>query len=578
MQHQQEASAQEGAGQPEAQSQAEQAAPKPFPMLPGQVTPLPSQVGSAPVPLPLPPSSSEQSAPNPATSQSSQTLTSPQRDSFPPNQPRYGTGALQQGFMGQPGGASSQAGMQHVATMMPMGQQPVHAQGQAMQGGLMPQHQVLPQQQFQQPTASTGSAAPANSSITDAGKSMKKWARKMFSSGSEKTPGPVTGTSVIPPRTGAPTNMPMQTASTPPRPQQYFQPQPQPQGSTQHLGQLQPAQMYNLPMRPQPPLMAVPENQALGTGSSQPPSQPTLLGMKHSASMPQIPQAQKPTQPSQSQQNNVPMSVYQQSGMQRPMQNPGQPLMVPGQFRQQVYQQQPGPGTPQVPKNGHPGPAPMQAAPHGASSSIPLQEQPVGNHVPANISARQSSGTFSGHPAGQHPQHRNSKPIQGSMPPGAMPTQQPMQQPPSATHLQMNASSGTRAPQNAPSLPTTTQVGGPVPVQGQIPTYGQQLPQGPYPPQWQQFPQGQPVSQGQYAQAVQQNPHGQFVQPGQGPGSIAPMPAKNLPLPQGLPAPQAATTASGAGSATQPPANSTHKRTWSKSKADYSGGEWGDNW
>lgn len=545
-------------------------APKPFPMLPGQVTPLPSQIGSAPVPLPMSPSILMPNSP--------QAAMSPQNNSSLLNS-RQGYTEVQ---IPQPGGQPAINPMQRIPqpsiNAQPMTQPSVQGQMYATQTGFMPQTQQA-----------TASAPQSNSSITDAGKSMRKWAKKMFSSGSDKPTAPAT--TAVPPgavQPGIPQNMYGQGP-----PQQNFQMQ----GSAQTTSQLPSAQMYTLSARPQPPLMAVPENQPLGQGSSQLPSKPVPAPMKQSASMPQIPQAQTQFQASQGHRSNSyngTQNVQQQPAMQRASQGfGGQPIAAsPGQSQQWTYQQKIGAQPTQRPANGQHGQhglGALQPQTQGLGTAPVGQARPQGNAVPVNISARRSSGSFQGQPPHQS-SNRNSLPAQGLLPPGQMlsqqqwisheqrmqqqsqqqphsqvqgpsqpreqqhsqQTQQQVQQPSQQRPIpQMNMTSSGKIPANGEASAATSQAAAHVPQQQSF--------QGHYTMPGHPQAQGQHVTQGQ-AQTFQQ--------------TQGPLPVNTITGSKGQRSPQPPVAAT-----SQPPANSTgNTSNWSNGKTDYSGGEWGDHW
>jgi len=545
-------------------------APKPFPMLPGQVTPLPSQIGSAPVPVPMPLAVSTSSLPQAATSL--------RNDSSLPNSGQGHIGVQIPQAGGQPAVDPMQRNPQASINAQPMTQPGVQGQMCVAQTGVMSQtHQAA------------ASAPQSNSSITDAGKSMKKWAKKMFSSGSDKATAPVTIATHVSPGAVQPGVLPQNMYRQGP-PQQNLQMQ----GSAQTMSQLQATQMYTLPARPQPPLMAVPENQPLGQGSSQLPSQPVPSQMKQSASTPQIPQVKMQFQASQGHRSNSyngTQNVQQQPAMQRAPPGPrGQPLAAsPGQFQQWTYQQQIGPQTTQRPANGQYAPGVLQPQMQGLGTTLVGQARPHGNAVPANISARRSSGSSIGQPP-QRSSNRNSLPPQGLVPQGQMLSQQQrisheqrmpqrfQQQPQSQVQrpLQPREQQYTQQTQQQVQQPgqqrlipqTDMTSGGKIPANGGVSATSiqtaahiphQQSFQGHYPVPVYPQAQGQYTTQGQ-AQSFQQTQ-----------GSL---PVNNITLPKGSQSPHAPVVAT-----TQTPKNNTgNAGTWSNGKTDYSGGEWGDHW
>ncbi|KXJ93245.1 hypothetical protein Micbo1qcDRAFT_161212 [Microdochium bolleyi] len=359
--------------------------------------------------------------------------------------------------------------------------------------------------------------------------------------------------------------------------------------------------VYTLPVRPQPPLMPVPENQPLGMGHARVPSQtntqqmmiqppafaqnpppqkqmqgqPQMQGHQRIHGQQQMQGQQQQTQPPPPNVSGPrpPSTAFpaQQSNAQRPVQASGHPHMVrPGQFQPQVYQQQPGQQMPPAPSNhGH------MAMGHGGqgntAASIQGQVPPVGVSVPANSARRRSSGSYPSQPVGQQGNPQGSMPPRGQMASqslGQMPMQQPatqqmqrpmqqqIQQPgqqqiqqPARQRLQkpmpqhMVQQPGSRPAQN--TFPPAAQPSAGFPVQGQYPVQGQQLAQG-------QFPQGQAAQQGQSQTYAPQSPAKNAASPGlTGPSNAQPSP---------------------------PAAAQGHQKTWSKTKNDYSGGDWGDNW
>ncbi|RYP67678.1 hypothetical protein DL770_008574 [Monosporascus sp. CRB-9-2] len=179
--------------------------PKPFPMLPGQVTPMPSQIGSDPVPLrALPdnsvPAQSPSTPSSPRPSQSGETLSPANPGSRQPTQNRI----------------SLQAGSGTAPSQMPLGSpyQPwPQTQVKPGQQGAPSQqsHQGLPglhtaptttrppipaQQPVQYPALGPRTNGALVASYT--GKGVKKWAKKIFRSSSPTPNAPITGPPGIP--------------------------------------------------------------------------------------------------------------------------------------------------------------------------------------------------------------------------------------------------------------------------------------------------------------------------------------------------------------------------------------------
>ncbi|RYP67601.1 hypothetical protein DL771_007153 [Monosporascus sp. 5C6A] len=174
--------------------------PKPFPMLPGQVTPMPSQIGSDPVPLRALPDNSvpaqSPSAPSsPRSSRSGGTLSPVDRGFREPTQYRV----------------SLQAGSRTASSQMPLGNpyQPLSQTqvGPGQQGAPSQQgHHRLPslhtaptttrppihaQQPIQYPGLGPGTNGALAASV--AGNGVKKWAKKLFRSTSPLPNAPTAG-------------------------------------------------------------------------------------------------------------------------------------------------------------------------------------------------------------------------------------------------------------------------------------------------------------------------------------------------------------------------------------------------
>ncbi|RYP22349.1 hypothetical protein DL765_001701 [Monosporascus sp. GIB2] len=180
--------------------------PKPFPMLPGQVKPMPSQIGSDPVPLPPLPDNStpDQSSSTPSSPRPPQSGETPSPTKPGPGQPTQNRISLQAGSPT----ASSQ--------MSPGGPYQPSPQTQAKPG-----QQVAPSQQSHQgpPSLHTGPTTIARPSIPTqqpiqypapgprtngalaasyTEKGVKKWAKKIFRSSSPAPNAPIAGPPGIP--------------------------------------------------------------------------------------------------------------------------------------------------------------------------------------------------------------------------------------------------------------------------------------------------------------------------------------------------------------------------------------------
>ncbi|RYP43232.1 hypothetical protein DL768_010026 [Monosporascus sp. mg162] len=179
--------------------------PKPFPMLPGQVTPMPSQIGSDPVPLrALPDSSASAQSPpapsSPSTSQSGET-SSPVNPG--PRQPTQNRISLQAG----PRTTSSQMPLGSPYQPLPQTQAKPGQQGapnrQSHQG--FPSLHTAPtttrppmpaQQPVQYPALGPRTNGAVAASYT--GNGVKKWAKKIFRNSSPTPNAPIAGPPGIP--------------------------------------------------------------------------------------------------------------------------------------------------------------------------------------------------------------------------------------------------------------------------------------------------------------------------------------------------------------------------------------------
>lgn len=194
---------------------------KPFPMLPGQVTPMPSQIGSAPVFIQ--PVKDEPAKPN-STQQSPSTASSPQQPvySHPLTQRESrpaslgvptGTGQGQQ----QHSRPLSQLQMkpnqpnvaQGFATLMNIQTRPTlksHQRPHSFHSGAAAPRPLASTLQSTAPYSAPGLRSNGAAAATEAGRGVKKWAKKIFQSSSAKQNAIVTEVLIVPPPRPDPTS------------------------------------------------------------------------------------------------------------------------------------------------------------------------------------------------------------------------------------------------------------------------------------------------------------------------------------------------------------------------------------